>query len=173
MNANDNESREAPTTTTAATAVKKDMRTSEVEQPLDLSSEQGVCCDIDKDFVTPIQLYHNNNNTSNANNNNNNKNEAAPSTDDDDNDADEENDDDDDGRIRSEKVRLILGNKNGGGVAVAESTLDKIPKFEISRVGNHQHAHHVKEDTSSCESNRPLRKRKIIATTAEEVSESQ
>jgi hypothetical protein len=176
MKANDNESREKSATTTAApnTAVKKDMRSSEAEQPLDLSSEQGVCCVIDKDFVTPIQLYHNNNNNHHSKNNNN-KNEAASTdNDEEENDADEENDDDDDlddGRIKSEKVRLILSNKNGAA-SETTTTPDKIPKFEISRVGNHrQHHAHVKEDTSSCESNRPLRKRKIIAT--EEVSESQ
>lgn len=155
---NHNESRgtstePAQTNSSGISREEKDMRVNENEQPLDLSSEQGVCCDIDKEFLTQ-QLYHNNNDNNND--------------DDDDDDTLEEFDDDgDDNDIRRE---ALSGNKKN-------DSLERIPKFEITRVENdneqiqkQQQHHHVKED-SLCESNRPLRKRKIIAT--EEVSESQ
>lgn len=156
-NENHNESQEVPVQTCSSRAKQDDdMRVNENEQPLDLSSEQGVCCDIDKEFLTQ-QLYHNNNN-----------NDVIDDDDDDDTFEEYEDDGGDDNDIR----KALSGNKKN-------DSLDRIPKFEITRVDNQQfqsqhqqqqQQHHVKKD-SLCESNRPLRKRKIIAT--EEVSESQ
>lgn len=128
ISSNDNDSHEE---TRTAASVGSGVRINENEQltALDLSSEQGVSCETDKNFISH-----------NKNHNNHNNNEGELTSD-------------------SEVRHSVLGGKN-------------IPEHEVLADVKKMQPHAIVKDDVSSENNRPLRKRKIIAT-SEELNKSQ